>query len=261
MIKRTKVLLILCGILLMTGCGAQEEDPYRVDTVVQIPVDPTDPPTEAPEATEAITEETASTEETKGSSAASGTKTSSGNKSSSSGSKSSSSGKSSGSSKSTKETQPAATEPPATESPATQPHTEAPTEPPYDPSGYSIGSLEYAILDAINAYREAEGLAALSTGTKLCGVAALRAMESRQLWSHSRPDGRNYTSALSDYGCGYSVSAENLVYATNPDAEAIAAKWMSADNRDSFLSDAYTTAGIGVYTCDGMTYIACILVG
>lgn len=280
--KRNLIWIVLCAFLALTACGAEGEDLYRVDTVVQIPMDPTQAPTEAPEETESAPEMTAPAEETEesdsGKASSTGSKTSSSTgkssssgKTSSSGNKSSSSGKNSGSSKteSAKETQPAATEPPVTESPteapsepvATEPPTEAPTEPPYDPSSYSVGSLEYAILDAINAYRAEEGLSELSMSTKLSGIAALRAQEIQQVWSHTRPDGRSYTSALSDYGYGYGSVTENLIYAAGPSGQQIADKWMSKDNRDSLLSASYTTAGIGIYTVGGVTYIANILVG
>ena len=56
-------LCIFAALLIFSGCAATQEDPFRVDTVVQIPVDPTDAPTEpetgAPtdEPTEAPTEQ------------------------------------------------------------------------------------------------------------------------------------------------------------------------------------------------------------
>lgn len=128
-----KLLMLLCCLLIVltTGC-AGTENPYRVDTVVQIPVDPTDPPeaTEASapeeETTLLIETEPAATEAAK-SAAASGTKSTS----STSGTTSKSSTKTSSSS-GTKATEPAVTEPVVTEPPATQPPaTEAPaTEPP-----------------------------------------------------------------------------------------------------------------------------------
>lgn len=254
-------LTILCCILLalsLSGCG--REDPYRVDTVVRIPVDPTDAPeaqtevsTDAPaeaeetteDPTEPVTEETQSTGEKK--------PNSSGNK------------KTSG----TKETEPPQTQPPVTEAPATEPDVTEPettepeeTEGAYDPSDYRVGSLEYAILDEINACRTEAGLPELTLSIRLSGIAALRAEEVSRVWSHTRPDGRHYTSAMSDYGCGYGVSAENLVYASGSgDAAAMVAKWMNADNRDSLLSADFTTAGIGVYRSGGVTYVANILIG
>ena len=55
---KREILLALLIMLSLTGC-AKNEDPYRVDTVVYIPADPTDAPTEA-----AIPQETPATEQT-----------------------------------------------------------------------------------------------------------------------------------------------------------------------------------------------------
>lgn len=287
-----KVLAVITCILLISvlaGCG--RENPYRVDTVIRIPVDPTDAPTEqtepVTEATEESTEEVMpemteeATEETKTSGSSGGKKpTSSGNK------------KPSGSG--SKETEPAQTESPETKPPVTEPE-ETETEPPepevtvtqptepeatepeatepestepeeteavWDPSSYQVGSLEHAILAEINAYRAEAGLPALSLSVRLSGIASVRAEEASRVWSHSRPDGRYYTSAMSDYGYGCSVSAENLIYASGSgDAASMVAKWMSADNKDSLLSESFTTAGIGAYRFGVVTYVANLLVG
>lgn len=271
-------LTILCCFLLMcslAGCG--REDPYRVDTVVRIPVDPTDAsvaqtedPTEplaetaepTEEMTEAATEE--ATEETKTSGSSGGRKPSSGGNKKPSGEKETEPA----------QTEPAATEPTATEPVVTEPENTEPTEPDptepettepvenYDPSAYAVGSLEYAILAEINSYRADAGLAELTLSTRLSGIAAIRAEEVSRVWSHTRPDGRYYTSAMTDYGYGFSLSAENLIYASGSgDAAAMVAKWMSADNKDSLLNPDFTTAGIGIYRADGVTYVSNILIG
>lgn len=246
--------LIGCWMMAMlSGCGNLTENPYRVDTVVLIPVDPTEPNAE----TEPVADETemvTEPEETQGNTNSSGkSNSSSSGKSSSSGNKGSSSGNKNSSP--AKETEPKETRPPATEPPETE-------APPCDPSNYGVGSLEYAVLDAINAYRAEAGAAALSLDTKLSGIAALRAREVKQVWSHSRPDGRDFASALSDYGYGYTTASESLIHAVGFDAQAMVDKWMSSDsNSGSLLNGSLATAGIGVYQSGGVTYVAAILVG
>lgn len=248
--KRYAVLLLIAALLLGGCASAQQEDPFKVDTVLQIPVDPTDAPTDAPtemateEPTEAPTEEpTEAPTEPK--------KTTTSHKGSSSGGKSSSSGK----------TQTKATEPPATEPPVVE--TEAPTETPYNPSSYGVGSLEYAILDQLNASRAEAGVSELSISGRLSGIAYLRAMEASSSWSHTRPDGRSYTSALSDYGYGYGAVTELMVYVPGGgDAGTITGKWMNSQSHsDNILSGSFSTAGIGVYSAGGTTYVVCLLVG
>ena len=281
---KREIILFIMVVLCLTGCG-REENPYRVDTVIQIPVDPTEAPTE-PEATKIETEPETAPEET-----GAPTEKPSSPQKSSGGSSKKNSGTSSGSNKAgteksnkkntstdtatttkpveevsvqtePKETAPAATQPPQTE-PPTEPPTIPPTEPPYDPSGYRVGSLEYAVLDQINGYREEAGLPPLSMDEGLCAVASVRAYEISVVWSHTRPDGRSYASVLSDYSYNSSGAAENMIYTSgNGDAAKMVAKWMSADkNCSTLMSGEFTTAGIGIYRSGGVTYLANLLIG
>lgn len=267
--KRLKILAVLACILLLMGCS-RAENPYRVDTVVRIPVDPTEVTAETETATEVPTEEpteAAATEEpaqpTEAASETSGKKSSSTKKNTST--KKSSSRKTSSQSQKSEETEPA-TQPPTeaeeTSVPREAEETAAPTEPPFDPSDYSAGNLEYAILDEMNACRAESETAELTMSSKLCGIAALRAREIARVWSHTRPDGRNYTSAMSDYGYGFSTSAENLAHASGSGkASSIVKKWMNSDNREDILSGDFTKAGVGVYRADGMVWVVALLVG
>ena len=311
---KREILLALLIMLSLTGC-AKNEDPYRVDTVVYIPADPTDAPTEAaipqetpateqtepapteqeaptetePEATEAV-KETTSTKKSSGAK-----KTTTSNK------KTNTSSKKETAAKATEppaakpaETQPTATEPPVTkpaptEPPATEPPameppvteppvTEPPatpppaTEPPetepeptdpplYDISGYSVGSLETSMKDAINAYRTEAGLGEMSMSSRLCAIASCRGYEISQVWSHTRPDGRSYNTVLSDYGYGGSAR-ELLVHVSGSgDGQTIVDQWMCVDSYKELLLGSYSTVGIGIYRANGNTYIACLLVG
>ena len=252
-----KIMVLLFAAALLCGCGRME-DPYRVDTVVWIPVDPTrvteeiaesepaEEVTEIPE-TEAVTQPTEITEPTEEKKpASSGRKPSGGN---------------AASKKPGTETKPTQTEPPETEAPETEPEETAPEL--YDISGYSLGSLEYAMADAINEARENEGLAPLGLGGRLSAIASCRANEIVQVWSHTRPDGRHYSSVLSDYGYGAGSVTELLVYVTgNGDAASVVGKWLESDShRQSILSGGYTAIGIGTFRTNGYTYICCLLVG
>lgn len=156
-------------------------------------------------------------------------------------------------------TEPEATEPEPTEVPSTQPPETEPEEPLYDISGYSVGSLEYGIRDEINGARE-EG--ALSLDSRLCAIASCRANEISRVWSHTRPDGRHYSTVLSDYGYGAGSVTELLVYVTGQgDAASIVGKWLESEShRSSLLSGSYRTIGIGVYRSGGYTYVCCLLV-
>lgn len=291
---KREILLALLIMLSLTGC-AKNEDPYRVDTVVYIPADPTDAPTEA-----AIPEETPATEQTEpapteqetptetepeateAAKKATSTKKSSGSKKTTTSSKkTNTSSKTETATKATEppatkpaETQPPATEPAATQPPVTEPPvTESapteplatepePTDPPlYDISGYSVGGLETSMKDAINAYRTEAGLGEMSMSSRLCAIASCRGYEISQVWSHTRPDGRSYKTVLSDYGYGGSAR-ELLVHVSGSgDGQTIVDQWMCVDSYKELLLGSYSTVGIGVYRANGNTYIACLLVG
>lgn len=152
------------------------------------------------------------------------------------------------------ETQPVSTEPPVTEAPETEP-------PLYDISGYAVGSLEFAMLDRINEYREEAGFGELSIDSYLCAIASCRSYEANLVWSHTRPDGRNCTTVLTDYGYWAEHAKELLAYGSGSgDGGAMVDKWMSSDShRESLLSDA-STVGIGIYRANGVTYATCLLV-
>lgn len=249
-----KKLIVLCMLigLLMAGCGSSRPEAERLfqsDTVVNIPLNPeeTAAPTEETAPEETASEETEVPTET----VPEETKAAATSSSKSSGSKATSSAK------------PAATQPPETEPPVTEPpQTEATQPPVFDISGYTPGSLEYAVAEQINACRTDAGLEPLSFSGTLCGIASVRAYEICQSWSHTRPDGNGWITVLSDYGFGYSTAAEELAHTTGYDAPSIVNKWMGAEsNSADLLNPAYTTIGVGVYSANGSVFLAAILAG
>ena len=252
----------LAFILMLCGCGV--ETPYRVETVVWIPMNPTEVPVLQPEQIEMQPEREFS-EETE-------PKTETAKKPSSTGSFSGgnvsnggkpSSGKNNSSDKSnteSKQTEPkeTATEPPATEPPTTEPEAQG-----YDISGYAVGSLEYAIRDQINAARAENSLPELGLDGRLCAIAGCRAYELPLLWSHTRPDGRGYATVLEDYGYGAAAVTELLVYGSGSgDAGQMVSQWLASEShRKSLVSEGFTTVGVGVFRVNGITYVCCLLVG
>lgn len=176
------------------------------------------------------------------------------------------------STKATKPPSTKATKPPETTAPETAAETEATlpatesTEPvaakpdPYDISGYTCGSLEYGIADAINARRREAGLPELSLGRKLSGIGSVRAYESSLTFSHTRPDGRNWSSVLGDYGYGCGHAGENLLQSSDGYSAAdMVELWMgSAGHRANILDPEVTHLGVGVYRSGGMVYVATI---
>lgn len=258
-----------------TGCRTSDgySQSLRVDTVVRIPVDPTEEPTR--EQTQPETHPTAETEtagETEPTVPAETTTQTFSGKTSTGKTGSSKTGTKTTAASTVKETEAAqsteppeteCTEPPVPETDPPIPETEPPEETAYDPSDYSVGNLEYEFLEQLNIQRTEAGLPELPMDRYLCGIAAVRAEEIASLWSHTRPDGRDFSSVLLDYGCICSAAAENLAYADGSTGAAdVVALWMQTPaNAGSILSGCYTAAGIGIYCRSGVTYVACILIG
>ena len=149
-------------------------------------------------------------------------------------------------------------EPEETTVPATQPEKD-----PYDISDHKVGALEQEILDLINAQRVANGLAELTMDTKLAAIAAVRAYECAESFSHTRPDGQDCFTALDDYGYSYRTAGENILMCTyGMSAEAMVDAWMDSEgHRANILTEEFTLTGIGVWVEDGMIYVANFFVG
>ncbi len=117
-------------------------------------------------------------------------------------------------------------------------------------------SNEEDVLGQINAYREAEGLELVAMDEDLCAVAAIRAQECSEKFSHTRPNGQpwNTVSAL--------TNGENLAHARNQTQqkpENVVYAWiLSPKHCANVLRSTYSTVGIAYYYAEnGETYIAC----
>ncbi len=272
---RKKILMpLLAMLLLCSGCAGGEK-PYRVETVVWIPVNPTVAPVvweetlpeeteeETVSAAEKPTQPSATKKPGTSTGSFSGGNVSSGTNNSSNKSDTSDKNSTAGKPQNPEETTPPSTAPAQTEPPETEPAATESGNEPYDISGYVVGSLEYAIRDRVNAARGEEGLPELNLDARLSAIASCRAYELAQLWSHTRPDGRGYGTVLTDYGYSAATVTELLVYATGSgEGTRMAEQWLASDShRASLLSTSVSVAGIGIYRADGYTYVCCLLVG
>lgn len=166
----------------------------------------------------------------------------------------------------TEETTEPVTEPPTTEAvttapPATMPPTTPPA--PQKPNVYDIGShqisrLARSILTELNDHRKAEGLPELSINYSLCGLAAIRAYEFAQAPSHTRPDGRDWSTVLEDYGIPGTPIGENLLYGTSGySAAEIVDVWMNSPSHRSLVLHRDTwQVGIAIWEQNGLFYAA-----
>ena len=103
------------------------------------------------------------------------------------------------------------------------------------------------VIRVVNIERTVAGVPPLEMNTRLREAANIRARELPALFSHNRPDGRAWHTALVDVGVRPFGSGENIASGhTTPTAVVIA--WMNSPaHRDNVLAWNFTQIGVGVY--------------
>lgn len=118
----------------------------------------------------------------------------------------------------------------------------------------STGSYEQQIVDLINKERKAEGLPSLTLSAAVSKAAYKRAMEIKDFFSHTRPDGTSCFTVLSEFGITYNTCGENIAYGQKT-PEAVMEAWMnSSGHRANILSSGFGQVGIGYYEVNGIPY-------
>ena len=101
------------------------------------------------------------------------------------------------------------------------------------------------VLALVNAQRARAGLGSLSLDPEASKAAGVRAREIQISFSHTRPDGRDFSTALSEAGASFRASGENIAYGQRS-AEQVMDVWMnSAGHRANILNPGYSRIGIG----------------
>ena len=115
----------------------------------------------------------------------------------------------------------------------------------------SASAFENKVIELVNAERAKHGVAPLSADNALMGSADIRAKELVRLFSHSRPDGSDYTTVLPS---GLNAWGENVAMGqTSP--EKVMESWMnSSGHRANILSSDFTLIGVGFYESNGQYY-------
>ena len=103
------------------------------------------------------------------------------------------------------------------------------------------------VAELVNAERAKAGLPALQLQTDLTRAANVRAREIKQKFSHTRPDGSNFSSVLAEQGISYRMSGENIAYGQSS-PQAVMEGWMnSSGHRANILNSNFKNIGVGLY--------------
>lgn len=116
-----------------------------------------------------------------------------------------------------------------------------------------INQMVQEVVRLTNIERAKVGSAPLQYHEGLGRAAMIRAKEINISFSHTRPDGRSSSTALSDAGVGGSAS-ENIAMGYETPADAIEG-WMNSDgHRVAMLTNTANYIGVGIYQNDYGTY-------
>lgn len=134
--------------------------------------------------------------------------------------------------------------------PEPSPETQAPITSPEE----SVHPYVLRVLELVNEERAAAGLNPVTLDTAASRAALVRAKETVKSFSHTRPDGRNFTTALTEQGVNYRMAGENIAWGQRS-PEQVMEGWMnSAGHRANILNESYTHIGIGYHQENGVNY-------
>ena len=126
----------------------------------------------------------------------------------------------------------------------------------------TLSAFESEVLALVNKERAAAGLSPVTASNlKLNSAAAQRAKEQATQFSHTRPNGQNWTTVLSEYGVSYKRAGENVAYGQSTPTEVMTAWMNSQGHRENILGSSYTEIGIGVYQKNGTYYWSQLFIG
>ena len=118
----------------------------------------------------------------------------------------------------------------------------------------SLSAFEQEVLDLVNKERAAYGLSALQADSKVQEAAEIRANEILKSFSHTRPDGRAFSTALNEAGATYSGAGENIAKGQRTPEEVVNAWMNSAGHRANILNSKYKYLGVGCVKSGSSSY-------
>lgn len=131
-----------------------------------------------------------------------------------------------------------------------QPETKQPEEA-FDASVFSAG-----VCQAVNDARKGAGLPELSTTPELSAAASKRVEEITGSFSHTRPGGADYSTAVTEAGGSFGYIGENLFFGMQS-VTAVQSAWNGSQiHLENIMNSSFTHIGIGVAeTPDGICVV------
>ena len=104
------------------------------------------------------------------------------------------------------------------------------------------------VLKLVNTERKKAGLTELTWDDTVATAAMTRSKEIEKSFSHTRPDGRNFGTAITDLGITYRGAGENIAWGQKT-PEAVMNAWMNSEgHRANILNPNFKKLGVGYRT-------------
>lgn len=109
------------------------------------------------------------------------------------------------------------------------------------------------VVRLVNEERAKAGLSALTVDAGLEAAGLVRAKEIVTSFSHTRPDGSSFATAIKEQGVSYRGAGENIAWGQKS-PEAVVSAWMNSEgHRANILNEKFTRIGVGHYQNNGGT--------
>lgn len=108
-------------------------------------------------------------------------------------------------------------------------------------------SFAMQVIDLVNEERAKAGLSAVVLDKSIASAALVRAKETEISFSHTRPNGSSYSTALTEAGVTYRGSGENIAWGQKTPADVMNG-WMNSEgHKANILNSNFTKIGVGYY--------------
>lgn len=121
---------------------------------------------------------------------------------------------------------------------------------PENPDSGETGSMDAfaaEVVQLVNEERQKAGLSPLTVNVQAVEAAQIRAQEIESVFSHTRPNGTSFVTALSEAGVSYSGAGENIAYGQKTPEQVMEAWMNSQGHRANILNSSFTSIGVGHY--------------
>lgn len=138
-----------------------------------------------------------------------------------------------------------------TNTPENKPETTPPSEDTNTPENKPEADKELTfaeqVVELLNQERTKAGLSAVTLDQNIASAALVRAKEIETSFSHTRPNGSKFSTALTEQGVTFKGAGENIAWGQKS-PEAVMQAWMNSEgHRANILNKNFTKIGVGYY--------------